>query len=157
PERLIRLSENLSRLKLSAEIVAGDLLELAPPRAFDAVLLDAPCSSTGTLRRHPDIGSTKGPKDVAALAALQERLLARAGDWAPPGGLLVYATCSLEREEGPRRVEKLLAAGAPVERVPIDPAEIGGLAEAVTAAGDLRTLPSHLPADDPRMAGMDGF
>jgi 16S rRNA (cytosine967-C5)-methyltransferase len=158
PERLIRLAENLRRLKLEAEIVAADVLEAAPPpQPFDAVLLDAPCSSTGTLRRHPDIGSTKGPKDVAALAALQQRLLARAVDWVKPGGLLVYATCSLEREEGEAQIARLIASGAPWERVPVTADEIGGLAEAVTAEGDVRTLPCHLAAADPRFAGLDGF
>lgn len=157
PERLIRLSENLARLRLSAAIAAGDVAEMPPPAAFDAVLLDAPCSATGTLRRHPDIGSTKGPKDVAALAALQSRLLERALAWVKPGGLLVYATCSLEPEEGEGQIERLLASGAPVERVPVSAGEIGGLAEAVTAAGDVRTLPCHLAAADPRLSGCDGF
>jgi len=158
PERLIRLSDNLRRLRLGAEIVAADVLAApAPAEPFDAVLLDAPCSSTGTLRRHPDIGSTKGPKDVAALAALQARLLVRALDWVKPGGLLVYATCSLEPEEGEAQIARLIASGAPVERLPVVAAEIGGLAEAVTAEGDVRTLPHHLAAEDPRLAGLDGF
>ena len=157
PERLIRLSENLTRLRLPAELIAGDVQDLPPPRMFDAVLLDAPCSSTGTLRRHPDIGSTKGPKDVAALAALQGRLLMRAIDWVKPGGLLVYATCSLEPEEGEAQIARLIASGAPVERVPVTADEIGGLSEAVTAEGDVRTLPCHLAAADPRLSGCDGF
>jgi 16S rRNA (cytosine967-C5)-methyltransferase len=117
------------------------------------VLLDAPCSATGTLRRHPDIARLKGPEQVAALAALQDRLLAAALDMVRPGGLLVYAVCSLQPEEGPERIAALLAGGAAAERAPVDPAEIHGLAELVSPEGDLRTLPCHLAAE----GGMDGF
>jgi 16S rRNA (cytosine967-C5)-methyltransferase len=155
--RLRRLEANLARLGLSAEIVVADLLEWQPAEAFPAILLDAPCTATGTLRRHPDAGFAKRPEDVAALAGLQARLLARAAGWLAPGGTLVFSTCSLEPEEGPDQVERLLATSAPLARAPIAAAEIGGLAEAITPAGDLRTLPFHLANADPRLAGLDGF
>ena len=155
--RAARLTRNLARLGLAAEVVVADLLEWSPAEGFSAILLDAPCTATGTLRRHPDAAFAKGEADVASLAALQARLLARAVEWLEPGGVLVYSTCSLEPEEGEAQIARLLAAGAPVARVPVEPAEIGGLAEAITPDGDLRTLPCHLPADDPRLAGLDGF
>lgn len=157
PERLARLAANLKRLGLAADLVAADLLEWQPAAPFDAILLDAPCTATGTLRRHPEIALAKRPQDVAALADLQQRLLARAVSWLKPGGTLVFATCSLEREEGPAQIGRLLAAGAPVERRPIAAGEIGGLAEALTAEGDLVTLPVHLPHAEPRLSGLDGF
>jgi 16S rRNA (cytosine967-C5)-methyltransferase len=117
------------------------------------VLLDAPCTATGAIRRHPDVPHLKSPDDVTRLAAVQERLLAAAIEMLMPSGTLVYCTCSLEPQEGVQQVQQLLARGAPVKRKPIDPAEIGGLAQCLTADGDLRTLPSHLPEID----GIDGF
>jgi len=155
--RLGRLRQNLDRLKLDATVVTANLLDWTPPEPFDAVLLDAPCTATGTLRRHPDAVFAKRPEDIATLAALQAEMLAKAVDWVVPGGLLVFSTCSLEPEEGPDRVAALLAADPRVERVPVTADEIGGLAEAITAEGDVRTLPCHLPADDPRLGGLDGF
>jgi 16S rRNA (cytosine967-C5)-methyltransferase len=156
PARVERLKDNLRRLELAADVVIADLLayEAAP---FDGVLLDAPCSATGTLRRHPDVAWSKTVEDLAALADLQRRMLARAAALVRPGGLLVYCTCSLEPEEGERQIESFLARQAGFRREAVAGAEIGGLAEAVTPDGDLRTLPSLLPAADPRLAGMDGF
>ncbi|ODN72077.1 Ribosomal RNA small subunit methyltransferase B [Methylobrevis pamukkalensis] len=154
--RLERLSRNLARLGLEAEVVTADVATYAGG-PFDAVLLDAPCSATGTIRRHPDVAFLKGEGDIAELAAQQRRMLERAIDLVKPGGLLVYCTCSLEPEEGEAQIRRVLADGLPVERVPVDPAEIGGLADAVTAEGDVRTLPSMLPNADPRLAGLDGF
>ena len=151
--RLGRLADNLARLGLQAEVVEADAGVWQPSRVFDAVLLDAPCSATGTLRRHPDATWLKQPGDVAKLARLQDRLLAAAAGWLRPGGLLVYCTCSLQPEEGPERVAALLADGAPFRRLPIDAAQVGGLAELVSADGDLRTLPCHLG----EKGGMDGF
>lgn len=151
--RLGRLVENLARLGLEAEVVEADAGLWQPSRLFDAVLLDAPCSATGTLRRHPDATWLKQPDDVAKLARLQDRLLAAAAGWLRPGGLLVYCTCSLQPEEGPARVAALLADGAPFRRRPIAAAQVGGLAELVSADGDLRTLPCHLG----EKGGMDGF
>jgi 16S rRNA (cytosine967-C5)-methyltransferase len=152
-KRLQRVSENLARLGLSAETVTADAAKWKPAEPFDAVLLDAPCSATGTLRRHPDIAWNKMPADVAKLATVQDRLLAAAMDLVRPGGLVVYATCSLQPREGEERIEALLAANAAVERVPVTAQEMPGLAEAITSAGDLRTLPCHWAA----RGGMDGF
>ena len=121
------------------------------------MLLDAPCSSTGTIRRHPDIPWLKSESDIAKLAALQRRLIARAVDLTKPGGTLVYCTCSLEPEEGLTIVEDLLARDDGLRRRPVTAAEIGGLAPLITSAGDLRTLPCHLPNPDPRLGGLDGF
>jgi 16S rRNA (cytosine967-C5)-methyltransferase len=159
--RLDRVRCNLDRLGLSAEIAAADILICNPrdwPAApFDAVLLDAPCSSTGTIRRHPDVPWRKRPADLAALSELQRALLARATEWARPGGLLVYCTCSLEPEEGIGIVRDALARNLPLRRRPIEPSEIDGMAAWLTPDGDLRTLPCHLPDSDPRMGGLDGF
>ncbi len=151
--RLARLSENLARLGLSATAVTADAATWRPEAPADAVLLDAPCSATGTLRRHPDIAHLKGPDQIATLAALQDRLLAAALDMVKRGGSLVYAVCSLQPEEGPARIARLLAAGAPAARAPVEPAEVQGLSDLVTAEGDLRTLPCHLAGE----GGMDGF
>lgn len=154
--RLKRLRENLRRLALAAEIVVADATEWSGG-PFDAVLLDAPCSATGTIRRHPDIPWQKQPGDLAALTSLQSRLLDRAATLTKPGGLLVYATCSLEPEEGEQQARSFLVRRSHFERVPIDPAELGGFAEFVSPAGELRTLPCHLPNPDSRLAGCDGF
>jgi 16S rRNA (cytosine967-C5)-methyltransferase len=151
--RLKRVTDNLMRLGLVAATVAADATQWRPPHPAEAVLLDAPCSATGTIRRHPDIPWLKSPDDVTTLAALQDRLLAAAVAMTAPGGLLVYCTCSLQPEEGPERIASLIAGGAAVERLPIVPAEIGGLAELVTREGDLRTLPCHLSDQ----GGLDGF
>ena len=151
--RLKRVKENLDRLGLAAELVAADAARWRPPEPADAVLLDAPCSATGTIRRHPDVARLKSPADVASLAETQDRLLAAAVEMVGPGGLLVYCTCSLEPEEGPERVAKLLEGGAPFERAPLAAAELFGFAELISAAGDLRTLPGQLTA----FGGVDGF
>ncbi len=156
PARLARLQENLNRLSLKAELVCADVAEWqAEP--FDAVLVDAPCSSTGTIRRHPDVPWLKQPADVEKLAALQRRLIKRAAALTKPGGTLVYCTCSLEPEEGEDIVAGLLAQDPSLRRAPVTAAEVSGHAEFVTTAGDLRTLPYHLPAADSRLAGIDGF
>jgi len=156
PQRLARLRDNFNRLGLSAEIVVADVADWqAAP--FDAVLLDAPCSSTGTIRRHPDVPWLKSEADIASLAALQKRLLDRAVELTRPGGTLIYCVCSLEPEEGEQQIADLLARESRVVRRPIEAAEVSGHAEFVNAAGDLRTLPLHLPDPDPRWAGLDGF
>jgi len=156
--RLERLKQNVARLRLGAvETVVADLESWTPAEPFDAVLLDAPCSATGTLRRNPDVGRLKKAGDVEDLAHIQGFLLERAVDWVKPGGLLVYCTCSLQKAEGEERIAALLASDAPFERVPVRPEEIGGLAAAITPDGDLRTRPDLLPDEDPRLAGLDGF
>ena len=151
--RLARLRENLARLGLEAEIVEADALEWRPPASADAVLLDAPCSATGTIRRHPDIPHGRGPADVSRLAPVQGRLLARAAAMVAPGGLLVYASCSLQPEECERQVDAFLAASPGFARLPVRRDELAGSDDAVTGAGDLRTLPCHWAEE----GGMDGF
>ena len=154
--RLTRLRQNLTRLQLSAEIVKADATQWqAGP--FDAVLVDAPCSSTGTIRRHPDIPWLKTEADLSKLVDLQTRLLDHAATLVKPGGTLVYCTCSLEPEEGELAVAALLGRNPGLRRNPIGANEIAGHAEFLTAAGELRTLPCHLPDPDPRMGGLDGF
>jgi 16S rRNA (cytosine967-C5)-methyltransferase len=155
-ERLKRLAVNFERLNLEAEIAVADALSFdAPP--FDAVLLDAPCLATGTIRRHPDVAWTKRIGDLAPLVALQTQLLDKAVALTRPGGLLVYCTCSLEPEEGEAHISALLRRNPDVRRLPIEANEIGGLAESLSPAGDLRTLPSHLHGSTPRLSGLDGF
>lgn len=151
--RLDRLVANLRRLGLAVSAMAADGLTWRPEHPVDAVLLDAPCTATGAIRRHPDVPHLKQPEDVARLAVVQQNLLRAAVDMLRPGGTLVYCTCSLEPEEGPQRIEALLSSGAPVVHRPIAPAEIGAPAEWVTPQGDLRTLPCHLAEYD----GVDGF
>lgn len=151
--RLKRVKENLDRLGLSAELVRADAVRWRPPAPADAVLLDAPCSATGTIRRHPDVARLKTPRDVASLAETQDRLLAAAVGMVRPGGILVYCTCSLEPEEGPDRIARLMAGGAAFERAPVTAKEVGGLTELISAAGDVRTLPGQMRA----FGGIDGF
>lgn len=155
-KRLKRLEENLARLGLSATTRAIDAEKLDEP-PFDAILLDAPCSATGTIRRHPDVAWTKGEEDLAKLANLQTRLLDKAASLTRPGGRLVYCTCSLEAEEGERQAEGFLARHPEFRREPISPSEIGGLSECLTPEGDLRTLPCHLSLPDHDRSGLDGF
>jgi 16S rRNA (cytosine967-C5)-methyltransferase len=154
--RLKRLRENLTRLSLDAEVVCADAAtwEAEP---FDAILVDAPCSATGTIRRHPDVPWLKGPADILKLSALQRRLLERAVALTKPGGTIVYCTCSLEPEEGAAIVADLLARDQSVRRVPIASAEVSGESAFIGADGDLRTLPCHLPDTDSRLGGLDGF
>ena len=151
--RLERLVANLQRLSLPVAAVAADGVTWRPERPPDAVLLDAPCTATGAIRRHPDVPHLKRPADVARLAVIQERLLRAAVDMLRPGGVLVYCTCSLEPEEGPGQIEALLKSGAPVERRPLSAAEFAIPSEWITPEGDLRTLPFHLAEYD----GLDGF
>jgi 16S rRNA (cytosine967-C5)-methyltransferase len=151
--RLMRLKQNLERLKLSATVIEADAAAWRPSEPTEAVLLDAPCSATGTIRRHPDLPWLKRPADLPKLIALQDRLLANAVAMTGPGGVIVYATCSLQPEEGIARIEALLASGVPVERAPIAASELGGLGDLLTAEGDLRSLPFHLG----EKGGMDGF
>ena len=155
--RIARLNQNLARLGLAAETVAANVLQWQPRELFDAVLLDAPCTATGTIRRHPDVAWLKQPEDVATLAGVQARMLARAASFLKPGGRLVYCTCSLEPEEGEAQLAAALAT-LPLVPDPLTAAEVGGLAEIVRADGTVRTLPSHLAnAADPRLGGLDGF
>jgi 16S rRNA (cytosine967-C5)-methyltransferase len=156
PARLERLRQNLVRLRLEAECIVADVTQWrAGP--FDAILLDAPCSSTGTIRRHPDIPWLKREADIAALVSLQRRLIRRAAELIKPGGVMVYCTCSLEPEEGVEVVRDLLEGNPGLRRQPIAAAEVNGCTEWLTADGDLQTLPCHLPDPDSRWGGLDGF
>jgi 16S rRNA (cytosine967-C5)-methyltransferase len=157
PARLKRLQENLTRLSLEAELVCTDAATWTPEQQFDAVLLDAPCTSTGTIRRHPDVPWLKRSADITSLAALQRRLLDHAMTLVKPGGTLVYCTCSLEPEEGADIVADLLAREQSVRRVPIAAAEVFGETDFISRDGDLRTLPCHFTDADSRFAGVDGF
>jgi 16S rRNA (cytosine967-C5)-methyltransferase len=154
--RLSRLVTNLARLGLHADVAAADATQWeAGP--FDAVLLDAPCFATGTIRRHPDIALLKRESDLVPLTALQSRLLDKAFALTKPGGRIVYCTCSLEPEEGEGQIAALLARNPHVRRQPVTPEDVFGLTDLINADGDLRTLPCHLPGADPQLAGLDGF
>lgn len=155
--RLARVAENLERLGLAATLVEQDLMSWEPGREFDAVLLDAPCSATGTLRRHPEILFTHRTGDLPRFVAVQSALIDRAARWVRPGGLLVYSTCSLEPEEGEHQISAFLGRNAEFQRVPVEPREIGGLNEAVTPAGDMRTQPHHEFGKEGAYRGLDGF
>ncbi|MCP1911497.1 16S rRNA (cytosine967-C5)-methyltransferase [Bradyrhizobium elkanii] len=158
PARVARLRDNLTRLALQAETVVADAAEWpAEAASFDGILVDAPCSSTGTIRRHPDVAWLRQEGDIAALSALQKRLLQKAANLLKPGGTLVYCTCSLEPEEGEHAIAALLASESGLRRAPVETSEVAGLDDIITADGDLRTLPSHLPNADPRLGGLDGF
>lgn len=149
--RATRIKENLARTGLSAIVVEQDM------RDFDGtaprVLLDAPCTATGTIRRHPDLPWIKGAADVMAQAALAYDLLEHAARMVEPGGILVFAVCSLEREEGEEQIAAFLSGHREFQHLPIAPNELFGHGEWITPQGDLRTLPCHL-ADQ---GGMDGF
>jgi 16S rRNA (cytosine967-C5)-methyltransferase len=158
--RMERLKENLSRTGLHAATVVADAERWTPDPStatFDAVLIDAPCSSTGTIRRHPDIAWRKTPNDIAILSALQRRLLGHAVDLTRSAGTIVYCTCSLEPEEGEEIVSAVIDQDKRVRRKPITAAEFPVFEEFITPRGDLRTLPCHWPDPDPRMQGLDGF
>mgnify|MGYP000076627988 CR=1 FL=1 len=151
--RLERLRANLARTGLVADIVEADATTWRPPLPAPLVLLDAPCTGTGTIRRHPDIAHHKRPQDVARMVELQDRLLDAAAAMLAPGGRLVYAVCSLQPEEGEPRIEALLARTAGLLRDPIRPEELAGLPLAPNASGSVRTLPCHWA----ERGGMDGF
>jgi 16S rRNA (cytosine967-C5)-methyltransferase len=157
PARLARLRENFTRLALKVDTVAADALEWKPETQFDAVLLDAPCTSTGTIRRHPDVPWLKSEADLAVLTSLQQRLLDRAVELVRPGGTLVYCVCSLEPEEGERQIENLTTRDQRVVRSAVTAEEVFGHAEFISTEGSLRTLPSYLPDSDPHWGGLDGF
>jgi len=146
-KRVERLSANFARVGLPVEVVVADALDWAGEERFDAILLDAPCTATGTCRRHPDVLHRITGTQIREMAELQQRLLSRAAGWLKPGGRLVYAVCSLEQEEG-----EAIAAEVPLERLPIRAEELpAGLAP--TAEGWLRTDPGMLAA----AGGLDGF
>jgi 16S rRNA (cytosine967-C5)-methyltransferase len=159
PGRMARLRDNFTRLALQTEAVVADALEWPGGNQglFDGILVDAPCTATGTIRRHPDVAWLRQEADIAALVSLQKRLLQKSVTLLKSGGTLIYCTCSLEPEEGEQAISALLAAEPALRRAPIEASEVAGLTEILTAEGDLRTLPSHLPHQDPRLGGLDGF
>ncbi|MEO1066240.1 MAG: RsmB/NOP family class I SAM-dependent RNA methyltransferase [Pseudomonadota bacterium] len=168
-QRMERLHENLERLGLAAETEIADLLEWTPQQPFDHILLDAPCSATGTARKHPDVLWLKQPEQVAALAKLQRTLIAHCSSFLKPGGTLVFCTCSLEVEEGEAILEFVRTQSLPLRLKPVTADEVFGLAEIVQSNGTVRTLPCHSPLagdamlppegnePDAVMTGLDGF
>ncbi|MEN2792315.1 RsmB/NOP family class I SAM-dependent RNA methyltransferase [Sphingomonas oligophenolica] len=150
--RLARLRDNLARTHLAAEVIAADLLKWSPAEPADAVLLDAPCSATGIFRRHPDVLHRVNPRVIAEMARVQAQLLARAAKWVKPGGMLVYATCSLEKAEGE---EQLMAFLASQPDFAIDPVAVAELPAGIVPhqRGWVRTLPGMLAEE----GGCDGF
>lgn len=157
PNRAKRLAGNLERLKLGAEIVVADLFEHRPDELYDAVLLDAPCSSTGTIRRHPDVLWTKTPDDVSRLASLQRRMLDHAATLVKPGGTILFCNCSLDPEEGEAMIAEALAENDRLERMPFAAGEFPIVDTFLDADGAVRTTPAGLPDADPKRAGLDGF
>jgi len=149
--RIPRLRENLARLSLSVEVIHADATAWRPPAPFDAILLDAPCSATGTIRRHPDIPHLKRETDLPALIAAQDRLVEAAAAMLRPGGRLIYAVCSLQPEEGPARAEAAARFG--LVHAPFSEAELTAIPQARTAHGDLKTDPALWPD----IGGLDGF
>lgn len=154
-KRLKRLEENMCRLRLdrNVRVEVADASVWLPREPVDAILLDAPCTATGTIRRHPDVPVLKGPQDQKNLAALQARMLDNAVRMLAPGGTLIYCTCSLQKAEGEDQINALLARTTQLRRTPISEAEIGGLADSITPEGDLRILPAQMAVS----GGMDGF
>ena len=155
--RLRRLKANMDRLGFAVSTRESNLLDFRSEEAFDAVLLDAPCSSTGTIRRHPDVLWTKGPEDIAKLAALQEKLLRHAVDLVEPGGRIVFSNCSLDPAEGEAVVARVLADRRDLVPESIDPAGWPGLEAAISPDGAFRATPAMLPGDGARPGGLDGF
>jgi 16S rRNA (cytosine967-C5)-methyltransferase len=151
PERIALVSENLNRTGLSAEPIVADARDANLPIA-DFVLLDAPCTATGTIRRHPDLPWIKSQADIGISCALQEELLDAAAELTAPGGTLVYAVCSLEPEEGAGQVRAFLRRRKDFSRIPVTAVDVFDAAF-VSAEGDLTALPCHW-ADK---GGMDGF
>lgn len=152
-KRLKRVAANLERTQLSAELVQADAITWRPEALLDGVLLDAPCSATGTLRRRPDTAFAKQEGDIASLAAIQDNLLNAAPDMIKPGGRIVYCTCSLEAEEGEARISTLLSRRDDVKIDPIKPEELPGLEHAIMLDGTVRTRPDFWA----EQGGLDGF
>ncbi len=166
--RLERLNTNLQRLQLKATCIQADMMAWQPDHLFDLVLLDAPCSSTGTIRRHPDVQWNKSPDVIDDLAKLQREMIEQAAQFVKPGGTLVFSNCSLDRAEGESVVADILATNTELQSKPINPAECFDLSEIINRQGTVRTLPCHLqfptsrddeniePVDQ-SMTGLDGF
>jgi len=154
-KRLKRVEENAARLGFSEkiEIHVADASAWKPPGKLQYILLDAPCSATGTVRRHPDVMHLKREQDVMRLADTQARILANAFEILAVGGVLVFCTCSLQKDEGERRIEAFLSAEPNAQRLPITREDLNGYDESINDDGDIRILPHHQSA----IGGMDGF
>jgi 16S rRNA (cytosine967-C5)-methyltransferase len=152
-KRLDRVAQNMKRLRFSVDCEVADAALWRKAKDFDIVLLDAPCTATGTIRRHPDVAWLKDPRDVEKLSATQDSLITAAVQLVRDGGIILYCTCSLQPEEGPERIAAALKRHPNLARLAIKPSELFGLKDLVTQDGDLRSLPSHL-AD---LGGIDGF
>lgn len=154
-KRLSRLKENMDRLKLSEKVerLACDGAEWMPKEPPSKILLDVPCTSTGTLRRHPDVMHLKTLEDQNRLVETQKRLLNNASQVLMPGGMLIYCTCSLQKAESENQIEAFLAQNPNFKRLPVEPGEVGNIQEIIDANGNVRVLPYHLAAH----GGMDGF
>nr|WP_294514083.1 transcription antitermination factor NusB [uncultured Rhodopila sp.] len=152
PARADRLGANLRNWGLHADVITADATAWMPPAPFDAVLLDAPCSATGTIRRHPDVARLKRPRDVESLIKTQDALLDAAASMLRPDGRLIYAVCSLQPEEGAPRIAEAVRKGR-LRHDPFRPDELAALPEALTREGFLRTHPGLWPD----LGGMDGF
>jgi 16S rRNA (cytosine967-C5)-methyltransferase len=152
-KRLARVAENMTRLRFAVDCEVADAALWQKSKDYDVVLLDAPCTATGTIRRHPDVAWLKDLGDVAKLSASQDVLIDAAVRLARAGGTILYCTCSLQPEEGPDRIAAALKRHPSLARVPIRPEELFGFKELVTPDGDLRSLPSHLA----QLGGIDGF
>lgn len=155
--RLKRLQANLSRLGMEAELLQENAGVFRPDTLFDAALLDAPCSSTGTIRRHPDVPWTKTTADIEKLAAVQENLLMNALDAVKKGGFVVFSNCSLDPLEGEVMVRRVLERRGDACLVALDPALFPGLEGAFTQHGEVRTTPAMLKKSSSGESGMDGF
>jgi len=155
PDRVSRMQQNFARLGYAPEVVTVDALAYAPEQKFDGILLDAPCSATGTFRRHPEVIWHRTAGDIAGRVALQRRFIDKALAWLNPGGVLVYCVCSLEPAEGEEQARWLLGREG-VEALPVQPGELEGLADAVTGDGFVRTYPG-LPVPGDKGGTLDGF
>jgi 16S rRNA (cytosine967-C5)-methyltransferase len=153
--RLTKLRENLERMDMASlvDIIVADGTSWRAREPMDFILLDAPCSATGTVRRNPDVLPLKSPRDVDRLITVQASILRNAFAMLAPGGILIYCTCSLQKAEGEHQIERFLAAHDNASKIAITPQEIGGITECVTEDGDLRILPYHCAPH----GGMDGF
>ena len=152
-ERVRRLTENMERLNLKVETVVADGAVWQPAELVDAVLLDAPCTATGTIRHQPDVLWLKEPKDEEKLAALQKRLLENAAFMLKPGGVLIYCTCSLQKTEGENQAAWALRKQFGLKPLPITEKDLPGIADMITPLGELRCLPQHWAGQ----GGLDGF
>jgi 16S rRNA (cytosine967-C5)-methyltransferase len=152
--RTKRLRDNMQRLELVVDTVVADALAWQPEGPFDAILLDAPCTATGTLRRHPELPFIKSKEDVAEMVTLQQQLLEKASEWLEPGGVLIYCVCSLQPEEGEAQIDAFLNGQTTMQRHAVTKQDLPmDLAMSITKSGDVRTLPSFWQ----EQGGMDGF